>query len=586
MRKGNKMIKNFIKYYRPHLKLFIIDMICAVAIAVIDLIFPIITDYVLKELIPSAQNNEDKVLKLIIGIGVILAVFYFVRFVLSYIIGYYGHLMGIRIETDMRRDLFKKFQELDYQYFDDKKTGALMTNLTTHLHDVSEMSHHAPEDLFISIIMLVGSFLYLVIFQNPYLTIIVFVFLIMLVMYSVSRRRKMLASFREARNAQGELNARVESSLSGIRLTKAFNNEKYEENKFEDINFQYRKARGGIFKQIGLFGSGNDFFINLTNLALLIFGAIFIIKDWGVTYIDLTTYFLYINFLIRPISRLTASMEQLQQGFSGIEKFYSIMIIKPEIVKENGVKKEEFIGDVEFKDVSFSYFHDEDKNVLNNLSLKIEHGKKIAIVGETGVGKTTISKLIPRFYDVDNGEVLVDGINVKEYDLSNLRNAIGHVEQDVFIFYGTIKENIVYGKPNATMEEVIEAAKKARIHDFIMTLDDGYDTLTGERGIKLSGGQKQRVAIARLFLKSPKILILDEATSSLDNITEKLIQESFDELAKDKTTIVIAHRLSTIKNADEIIVIGKNGIIERGKHEQLVNGNGYYASLYNSNISL
>ena len=586
MRKGNKMIKNFIKYYRPHLKLFIIDMICAVAIAVIDLIFPIITDHVLKELIPSAQNNEDKVLKLIIGIGVVLAVFYFVRFVLSYIIGYYGHLMGIRIETDMRRDLFKKFQELDYQYFDDKKTGALMTNLTTHLHDVSEMSHHAPEDLFISIIMLVGSFLYLVIFQNPYLTIIVFVFLIMLVMYSVSRRRKMLASFREARNAQGELNARVESSLSGIRLTKAFNNEKYEENKFEDINFQYRKARGGIFKQIGLFGSGNDFFINLTNLALLIFGAIFIIKDWGVTYIDLTTYFLYINFLIRPISRLTASMEQLQQGFSGIEKFYSIMIIKPEIVKENGVKKEEFIGDVEFKDVSFSYFHDEDKNVLNNLSLKIEHGKKIAIVGETGVGKTTISKLIPRFYDVDNGEVLVDGINVKEYDLSNLRNAIGHVEQDVFIFYGTIKENIVYGKPNATMEEVIEAAKKARIHDFIMTLDDGYDTLTGERGIKLSGGQKQRVAIARLFLKSPKILILDEATSSLDNITEKLIQESFDELAKDKTTIVIAHRLSTIKNADEIIVIGKNGIIERGKHEQLVNGNGYYASLYNSNISL
>lgn len=586
MRKGNKMVKNFIKYYRPHLKLFIIDMICAVAIAVIDLIFPIITDHVLKELIPSAQNNEDKVLKLIIGIGVILAVFYFVRFVLSYIIGYYGHLMGIRIETDMRRDLFKKFQELDYQYFDDKKTGALMTNLTTHLHDVSEMSHHAPEDLFISIIMLVGSFLYLVIFQNPYLTVIVFVFLIMLVMYSVSRRRKMLASFREARNAQGELNARVESSLSGIRLTKAFNNEKYEENKFEDINFQYRKARGGIFKQIGLFGSGNDFFINLTNLALLIFGAIFIIKDWGVTYIDLTTYFLYINFLIRPISRLTASMEQLQQGFSGIEKFYSIMIIKPEIVKENGVKKEEFIGDVEFKDVSFSYFHDEDKNVLNNLSLKIEHGKKIAIVGETGVGKTTISKLIPRFYDVDNGEVLVDGINVKEYDLSNLRNAIGHVEQDVFIFYGTIKENIVYGKPNATMEEVIEAAKKARIHDFIMTLDDGYDTLTGERGIKLSGGQKQRVAIARLFLKSPKILILDEATSSLDNITEKLIQESFDELAKDKTTIVIAHRLSTIKNADEIIVIGKNGIIERGKHEQLVNGNGYYASLYNSNISL
>ena len=580
------MLKNFIKYYKPHLKLFIIDMICAIIISVIDLIFPIITNKVLREIIPSTEFNGDVIMKIIISIGIILTVFYFVRFILSYIIGYYGHIMGIRIETDMRRDLFKKFQELDYQYFDDKKTGTLMTNLTTHLHDVSEMSHHAPEDLFISLIMLVGSFTYLVFFANPYLTIIVFVFLIMLVMYSVSRRRKMMASFREARNAQGELNAKVESSLSGIRLTKAFNNEKYEIDKFKGINKLYCDARGGTFKQIGLFGSGNDLFVNLTNLALLVFGAIFILNDWGVDYIDLTTYFLYVNFLIKPITRLTASMEQIQQGFSGIEKFYSIMTIEPKIVNNEGIIKEEFVGDVEFKDVSFSYLNDETKYVLNNLSLSIEHGKKIAIVGETGVGKTTISKLIPRFYDVDNGEVLVDGVNVKEYNLYNLRNAIGHVEQDVFIFYGTIKENIMYGKPDASMEEVIEAAKKARIHDFIMSLDDGYDTLTGERGIKLSGGQKQRVAIARLFLKSPKILILDEATSSLDNITEKLIQESFDELAKDKTTIVIAHRLSTIKNSDEIIVIGKNGIIERGKHEELILSDGYYASLYNSNVSI
>jgi len=580
------MLKNFIKYYKPHLKLFIIDMICAIIISVIDLIFPIITNKVLREIIPSTEFNGDVIMKIIISIGIILTVFYFVRFILSYIIGYYGHIMGIRIETDMRRDLFKKFQELDYQYFDDKKTGTLMTNLTTHLHDVSEMSHHAPEDLFISLIMLVGSFTYLVFFANPYLTIIVFVFLIMLVMYSVSRRRKMMASFREARNAQGELNAKVESSLSGIRLTKAFNNEKYEIDKFKGINKLYCDARGGTFKQIGLFGSGNDLFVNLTNLALLVFGAIFILNDWGVDYIDLTTYFLYVNFLIKPITRLTASMEQIQQGFSGIEKFHSIMTIEPKIVNNEGIIKEEFVGDVEFKDVSFSYLNDETKYVLNNLSLSIEHGKKIAIVGETGVGKTTISKLIPRFYDVDNGEVLVDGVNVKEYNLNNLRNAIGHVEQDVFIFYGTIKENIMYGKPDASMEEVIEAAKKARIHDFIMSLDDGYDTLTGERGIKLSGGQKQRVAIARLFLKSPKILILDEATSSLDNITEKLIQESFDELAKDKTTIVIAHRLSTIKNSDEIIVIGKNGIIERGKHEELILSDGYYASLYNSNVSI
>ena len=335
-----------------------------------------------------------------------------------------------------------------------------------------------------------------------------------------------------------------------------------------------------------MFGSGNDFFVNIANLALLVFGALFIINDWGVDYIDLTTYFLYINFLIKPIMKLTNSMEQLQQGFSGIEKFYTIMTTEPKIVNDNGVVKESFEGNVEFKDVSFSYTHDDDKYVLNNLSLKIEKGRKIAIVGETGVGKTTISKLIPRFYDVDSGEILVDGINVKDYNLSNLRNAIGHVEQDVFVFYGTIKDNILYGKPDASFEEVVEAAKKARIHDFIISLDNGYETITGERGIKLSGGQKQRIAIARLFLKSPKILILDEATSSLDNITENLIQASFDELASDKTTIVIAHRLSTIKNADEIVVISKNGIIEKGKHEELINNGGYYASLYNANVTI
>ena len=580
------MIKRFAKYYKPHMKLFIIDLICAVIISVIDLIFPIITNGVLRDIDPESGFGREEILRLIIVVGILLTVFYFIRFLLSYVIGYYGHVMGIRIETDMRRDLFKKFQELDYQYFDDKKTGSLMTNLTTHLHDVSEMSHHAPEDIFISIIMLVGSFIYLVFFLNPYLTLIVFVFLIMLVFYSISRRKKMMASFREARNAQAELNAKVESSLSGIRLTKAFNNEDYEKDKFKDINHLYLSARSGIFKQIGLYGSGNDFFINLTNLALLVFGALFIINDWGVDYIDLTTYFLYINFLIKPITRLTNSMEQIQQGFSGIEKFFNIMDEEPKIVNVNGVVKEKFIGDVAFKNVSFSYLHDEDKYVLNNLNLDIKHGTKIAIVGETGVGKTTISKLIPRFYDVDSGEVLVDGINVKDYNISNLRNAIGHVEQDVFIFYGTLKENILYGKPDATMDEVIEAAKKARIHDFIIGLDEGYDTITGERGIKLSGGQKQRIAIARLFLKSPKILILDEATSSLDNITEKLIQESFDELSKDKTTIVIAHRLSTIKNSDEIIVIGKNGILERGKHDDLVKGDGYYAKLHNSNIQI
>lgn len=573
------MLKKFISYYKPHIKLFIIDMICALTISVIDLLFPMVTNKVLKTYIPEGA------IKTVFLIGLILLVFYVVRFLLSYVIGYYGHIMGISLETDMRSDLFKKFQVLDYQYFDDKKTGELMTNLTTHLHDVSEMSHHAPEDLFISTLMLIGSFIYLT-YINVYLTLIIFVFLLMLITYSISRRKKMLKGFRDARNAQGELNAEVESSISGIRLTKAFHNEEYEEEKFERINGLYKTARTETFKQIGLFGSGNEFFINLTNLALLVFGGYFVYKKY-IDYIDLTTYFLYINFLIKPISRLTNSIEQIQQGFSGIEKFYNIMMVEPKIVsKIDGVKKDNFIGDVEFKNVGFSYNQNNDEYVLSNFTLNIPSGKKVALVGETGVGKTTVSKLIPRFYDVEEGEVLVDGINVKNYDLYNLREAIGHVQQDVFIFYGSIKENILYGRPNATFEEVVEAAKKARIHDFIMSLENQYDTLTGERGIRLSGGQQQRIAIARLFLKNPKILILDEATSSLDNITENLIQQSFDELSKDKTTIVIAHRLSTIKNSDEIIVIGKNGILERGTHQELINNKGYYAKLYSSSINI
>lgn len=574
------MIKRFVRYYRPHISLFFIDMICALTISVIDLIFPIVTSKALRDYIPDAN------LKMLYIAGAVLLSIYVIRFVLSYIIGYWGHVMGIRIETDMRTDLFKKFQTLDYQFYDDKKTGELMTNLTTHLHDVSEMSHHAPEDLFISLIMIIGSFVILL-FVNVLLTVIVFVFLFMLIFYSLSRRKKMLATFRSVRNVQGELNAEVESSLSGIRLTKAFTNEEYEQKKFEKINRKYRKARSSVFREIGLFGSGNDFFISLTNLAVLIFGGYFTYKKY-IDYVDLTQYFLFVNFLIKPIQRLINSMEQLQQGFSGMEKFMKIMEIEPSIVqKPDAIVKEDIKGEIEFKNVSFRYKHEDNaEQILNNFSLKIPAGKKIALVGETGVGKTTISKLIPRFYDVSSGEVLVDGINVKDYDLYNLRNAIGTVQQDVFIFWGTIKENILYGKPDATDEEVIEAAKKAQIHDFIMSLDDGYDTLTGERGVRLSGGQQQRISIARLFLKNPKILILDEATSSLDNITENMVQEAFSELAKGKTTIMIAHRLTTIRNADEIIVVGKEGIIERGTHQELLEKNGYYAKMYMASMVL
>lgn len=576
------MFKKFVKYYKPHWKLFVIDMISATLVAAIDLLFPILTNKVLRELIPNQQ------IRLMFILGATMLGLYVIRFLLSYVIGYWGHIMGIRIETDMRTDLFKKFQQLDYQFFDDKKTGELMTNLTTHLHDVSEMSHHAPEDLFISLIMLIGSFTILL-FINVYLTLIVFVFLLMLIVYSVSRRKKMMSRFRKVRTVQGELNAEIESSLMGIRLTKAYTNEEYEEEKFSQINNSYKKARTNVFREIALFGSGNDFFINLTNLALLIIGGYFVFNpkiDFDA--IHLTTYFLYINFLIKPIQRLTNSMEQLQQGFSGLEKFFNILSIEPKIVsKDNPIIKDNFVGKIDFENVSFTYSHEENKEtILNNFNLSIAPGRKIALVGETGVGKTTISKLVPRFYDVTSGAILIDDVDIRDYEVSNLRSAIGTVQQDVFIFFGTIKENILYGKPDATFEEVVEAAKKAQIHDFIMELEDGYDTLTGERGVRLSGGQQQRISIARLFLKNPKILILDEATSSLDNITENLIQQAFDELSKDKTTLIIAHRLSTIRNADEIIVIGKEGIIERGNHKQLIAADGYYASLYNASITL
>jgi len=571
------MVKKFISYYKPHLGLFILDTLCALGIAAIDLIFPSVVNKVSKNYI-----ND---LNVVLIAGGILVVLFIIKFILGYIVGYYGHIMGIKIETDMRRDLYKKFQEIDYQYYDDKKTGELMTNLTTHLHDVSEMSHHAPEDLFISTVMIIGSFIILS-YIDLQLTAIIFCFVTMVIIYSIFRRKKMLEGFRQARNAQGELNSITESSLSGIRLTKAFNNEDMEIEKFEKINHLYYNARKRTFKEIGLFSTGNEFFMNITNLAVLVFGAIFIHNN-KIDYIDLTTYFLYINFLIKPIARLTNSMEQLQQGFSGIEKFYRIMQVTPHIKSsENAIHKKDFKGEIEFKNVNFQYEHSNNKYILQNFNLKIESGKKIALVGETGVGKSTISKLIPRFYDVISGEVLVDGINVKRYDLDDLRSAIGHVQQDVFIFYGSIRENIKYGRLDATDQEIEEAAKKARIHDFIVSQEEGYDTLLGERGINLSGGQIQRIAIARLFLKNPKILILDEATSSLDNITETLIQEALDELSKNKTTITIAHRLSTVKNADEIVVIGNNGIIERGTHQELIRNNNYYAKLYNASLSI
>lgn len=571
------MFKYFCSYYKNHKKLFILDIVCVFFMAGIDLVFPLVTRSILQ--------GKVSVVSTILLIGLLLFVLYIVRFFLSFIIGYFGHYLGIKIETDMRKDLFEKFETLDYQYFEDKKSGELLTNLTTHLHDLSEMSHHVPEDLFVSIVMILGSFIILL-FINPILTLIVFVAIVILIIFAIFRRKKLMASFRLVRKEQGELASKIGSSLGGISLTKAYNNEEYEINHFKTINLQYQDSRKKSFKELGLFNSTVNLLTNITNLVLLMAGSIMVIHQdkTGFTLEDLVAFFLYINFLISPITKLSSTMEMLQQGCSGFERFYKIMILQPSIVsKENCVNHHEFVGKIEFKNVSFNY-GDEEKDILHDFSLNIQPGEKVALVGETGVGKTTISKLIPRFYDVLNGSILIDDINIKDYNLYDLRNAIGHVQQDVFIFWGTIKENILYGKPDATDQEVIEAAKKANIHDFIMTLPEKYNTLTGERGIKLSGGQKQRISIARLFLKNPSIIILDEATSALDNVTEKLIQNAFESLSTNKTTITIAHRLTTIKNSDTIIVLGKDGIIEKGNHQQLMNLNGVYAKMYNSSL--
>ena len=567
------MIKKFMSYYKNHKRVFFLDMISAFFMSIIDLLYPIALRAILNDYIPDGK------VKMVLYIGVALLIIYLIRARLSFYVTYNGHMMGAFIERDMRKDLFKKYEELDYDFFDDHQTGVLMSYMTNHLHDISEMSHHVPEDLFISGIMFIGSFVYLS-FINLYLTIIIFSMVILIVWFSWWRRKKMLDAQRIVRKTHGELNSKIENSISGVRLTKAYNNEEFEVDRFENINDEYADSASLAYKEMGIFHVGNQFFLNMLNLLLLVVGGVFVFYKF-IDYVDLFTYYLYISFLTRPINRLISMIEQIQRGTSGFEKFYQIMLIEPKIKsKPNAIILENPKGRIEFKDVDFNYGQDI-YQVLKKFNLDIKEGEKIGLIGETGVGKSTISKLIPRFYDVNSGEILIDGINIKEFDIYSLRRAIGHVQQDVFIFYGTLRDNILYGNPEASDEEMIEACKKAKIHDFIIGLENGYLTITGEKGVKLSGGQKQRIAIARLFLKKPKIVVLDEATSALDNMTERLIQEAFDELIKDKTAIVIAHRLSTIMNADRIIVLGKEGIIEMGNHKSLMALKGEYYRLVN-----
>lgn len=566
------MIKKFASYYKPHLKLFTLDMACAITVAALDLIFPIFSGMFIDDFIPNGK------IELIINFTILIVVMYIIRMLCQFVMQYWGHVMGTRIEYDMRRDLFKHIQTLPFRYFDDNKTGQIMYRLVGDLREIAETAHHGPEDIFIASIMIVGSFIILF-RRNVGLTLIVFLFVILLILFTINKRRAMAIAFRNVRRKHADINAQLENSISGIRLSKSFANEEYEMDKFQSNNIAYRESWGVAYKAMGLFSSGTHFLADILNVVVISVGGIFKYYDL-ITMGELVTYLLYMAFMIRPIRRLIQFTQQFQSGISGFERFVEIMDISPDIIdRENAVELNYPRGEIVFEGVNFRY-SDKDEWVLKDFNLKIDSGRTVALVGPSGVGKTTISNLIPRFYEVVKGTIKIDHINIKDIKLHSLRKNIGFVQQDVFIFWGTIRENILYGNPDAKEESIIEAAKRANIHDFIIGLKNGYDTIVGERGVKLSGGQKQRVAIARVFLKNPPVLILDEATSALDNATELAIQKSIEDLTKDRTTIIIAHRLSTIKNADEIIVLTDEGIEERGSHEKLLQSGGIYSELY------
>lgn len=568
------MIKKFIAYYKPHKGLFFLDMFFAFLISVFDLIFPIFTRNMINNIIP--EGNMGLLLKWTI----IMAILFVIRYVSQYIVAYYGHLLGVKIEHDMRRDIFSHLQTLPFSYYDNTKTGHIMSRIINDLRDITELAHHGPEDLFISGVMLIGSF-FILLFIEWRLTLIIFAFIPLMVWFAISKRKRMEDAFRKVRKRIANVNAQLENSISGARIAKSFTNEDYEIYKFNKGNADFADARRESYKVMAEFVSGIGIISSALNLIVISLGGFFVYKDI-INLGDLFAYALYVNFFMQPIRRLTEFTQQLQDGMTGFERFQEVMDIKPSIVDVKGaIEIKDVRGKIEFNNVEFSYNNGEEQ-VLSGLNLIIEAGKTVALVGPSGAGKSTLCHLIPRFYDINKGEILIDGYNIKNITMASLRKNIGLVQQEVFLFTGSIKENILYGNPKATDADVITAAKKSSIHDFIMSLPDGYETYIGEKGVKLSGGQKQRISIARLFLKNPPVLILDEATSALDNQTEQLIQEALIELSKGRTTLVIAHRLSTIKNADEILVLTSKGVEERGSHEELINLNGIYSNLYNS----
>lgn len=571
-----KSIKRFVSYYKPYRHLFFADMLCAMTLSGIDLAFPLIVRYLLNDVYVLSDRNE--ILKYVLIIGSALLAMYVARFFCQSFITSWGHIMGARMEANMRRDIFEHLQKLSFSYYDNTNTGKLMSRIVTDLFDISELAHHGPEDLFISILKLGGSFIILVTI-NLNITLILLLFTFIMLYFSVFYNSRMRDVFKRNREKIANVNAQVQDSLAGIRVVKSFANEEIENSKFEKGNMEFLYTKNESYFIMGRFFSGNGFFQGILYLAVILSGGIFI-SIGSLSISDMVVYILYINIFLNPVDKLVNFTEQFQRGLSGFERFLEVLETEPDIQdKDDAVELINLKGNIEFREVSFSY--NDKHNVLDNINIRIQAGRNVALVGPSGGGKSTFCSLIPRFYEISQGVITIDGIDIRNIKLKSLRSSIGIVQQDVYMFAGTIGENIAYGKPGASREEIIEASKKANIHEFILSLEDGYDTYVGERGVKLSGGQKQRISIARVFLKNPPILILDEATSALDNESERFIQNSLEELSKNRTTLVIAHRLSTIRNADEIIVLTDEGIKERGNHKDLIEQEGIYAYLYN-----
>ncbi len=564
------MLKKFLGYYKPHIKVFTLDMLASLFVAVIGIFYPVVTRSMLNDLIPNRNY------RMVVIAGVSLLALYLIRMGLMYFIQYYGHVMGVKMQAQMRSDMFCHLEKLPYNFFDNHETGKIMSRMTNDLMDISELAHHGPENIIISSLSVIISFSYLATI-NIWLTLIIFICVPALVIVASKLRLKMKAAFKKSRESVAEINAALESSISGIRVTKAFTNYEVESRKFEVGNGRFVKARSAAYKTMGQFHSFTSFITDVFNVIVLIAGGFFLYAG-KITFGDYSAFVVSVNVFLTPVTTLINFMEQYQNGVTGFERFVEIMDAVPEKDFDGAQDAGTLKGDIEFKNVNFNYADDE--AVLRNVSFRVKAGQTFALVGASGGGKTTICHLIPHFYDVTDGEILLDNKEIHTLTLESVRRNIGIVQQDVYLFNASVKDNILYGRPNASFEDVVTAAKRANIHDYIMRMPQQYETVIGERGVRLSGGQKQRLSIARVFLKDPPILILDEATSALDNTTEMLIQKSLDELCRGRTTIVVAHRLSTVKNADEIAVVTDGRITEQGTHDALIKLGGEYSRLY------